>query len=84
VAQALACARRAKRKGHSDVSTLAKGQRNSEMKNIAILGCTGSIGRQTIAVVEALPEQFRIVALAAGSNLKELLPQIERHTPEIV
>jgi 1-deoxy-D-xylulose-5-phosphate reductoisomerase len=54
------------------------------MKNIAILGCTGSIGRQTIAVVEALPEQFRIVALAAGSNLKELLPQIERHTPEIV
>lgn len=54
------------------------------MKKIAILGCTGSIGRQTIAVVEALPEQFRVVALAAGNNLKELVPQIERHAPEVV
>jgi len=54
------------------------------MKKIAILGCTGSIGRQTIAVVEALPQEFGIVALAAGNNLKELVPQIERHAPEVV
>ena len=54
------------------------------MKQIAILGSTGSIGRQTLNVVEALPEQFKIVALAAGNNLNELVPQIERHHPQVV
>jgi 1-deoxy-D-xylulose-5-phosphate reductoisomerase len=54
------------------------------MKNISILGCTGSIGRQTLSVVEALAGQFKVVALAAGSNLDELVGQIERHRPEVV
>src|SRR4029077_3714198 len=54
------------------------------MPSLSILGSTGSIGRQTLSVVESLPGQFRILALAAGSNLDELLPQIERHHPELV
>ncbi len=54
------------------------------MKHLAILGSTGSIGRQTISVVDALPGQFKIVALAAGSNLDELITQIESHHPELV
>jgi 1-deoxy-D-xylulose-5-phosphate reductoisomerase len=54
------------------------------MKNIAILGSTGSIGRQTLDVVESLPERFRVLALAAGSNLEELARQIARHRPEVV
>ena len=54
------------------------------MKKIAILGSTGSIGRQTLAVVEALTGQFCVVALAAGSNLEELIGQIARHRPEAV
>jgi 1-deoxy-D-xylulose-5-phosphate reductoisomerase len=54
------------------------------MRSLSILGSTGSIGRQTLSVVESLPGQFRILALAAGSNLDELLPQIERHHPELV
>src|SRR6266436_1829516 len=54
------------------------------MKNISILGCTGSIGRQTLAVVEALAGQFRVVGLAAGSNIEELVGQIERHRQEVV
>lgn len=54
------------------------------LKRLSILGCTGSIGRQTLNVVESLPERFEIVALAAGTNLGELLPQIERHHPEVV
>lgn len=54
------------------------------MKTLSILGSTGSIGRQTLSVVESLPGQFKIAALAAGHNLAELLPQIERHHPEIV
>jgi 1-deoxy-D-xylulose-5-phosphate reductoisomerase len=51
---------------------------------LAILGSTGSIGRQTLSVVESLHDQFKIAALAAGSNLDVLLPQIERHRPELV
>src|SRR5713226_2165869 len=54
------------------------------MKNISILGCTGSIGRQTLAVVEALAGQFCVVGMAAGSNIEELVGQIERHRPEVV
>jgi 1-deoxy-D-xylulose-5-phosphate reductoisomerase len=54
------------------------------MPSLSILGSTGSIGRQTLSVVESLPGQFPILALAAGSNLDELLPQIEHHHPELV
>jgi 1-deoxy-D-xylulose-5-phosphate reductoisomerase len=54
------------------------------LKQISILGSTGSIGRQCLSVVEALPERFGIAALAAGGNLEELTGQIERHHPELV
>ena len=54
------------------------------MKQLAILGSTGSIGRQTLAVVDALAGQFGVVALAAGNNLDDLAGQIERYRPELV
>ncbi len=54
------------------------------MNQLAILGSTGSIGRQCLSVVEALLGRFGVVALAAGSNLDELVGQIERHKPEVV
>jgi 1-deoxy-D-xylulose-5-phosphate reductoisomerase len=54
------------------------------VKQLAILGSTGSIGRQCLSVVEALPGRFGVVGLAAGSNLDELVGQIERHRPEVV
>lgn len=54
------------------------------MKQLAILGSTGSIGRQCLSVVEAMVGRFGVVALAAGNNLDELIGQIERHRPELV
>lgn len=45
------------------------------MKRIALLGSTGSIGRQTLDVVRRLPDRLRIVALAAGSNVSALADQ---------
>ena len=54
------------------------------LSKLAILGSTGSIGRQCLSVVEALPGRFAVTALAAGGNLDELTGQIERHKPEIV
>ena len=54
------------------------------MKQLAILGSTGSIGRQCLTVVDALAPRFGVVALAAGGNLDELIGQIERYQPELV
>jgi len=53
-------------------------------RSIAILGSTGSIGCNTVSVVEALADRFQIVALAARSNIAKLCAQIERHKPELV
>src|ERR1700676_3641961 len=55
------------------------------VNHLAILGSTGSIGRQCLSVVEeSLPGQFVVCGLAAGSNLDELVKQIERHRPNVV
>jgi 1-deoxy-D-xylulose-5-phosphate reductoisomerase len=54
------------------------------MKHISILGCTGSIGRQCLSVVDSLPGRFEVVALAAGSNVPLVAEQIARHHPKVV
>ena len=54
------------------------------MKNIVLLGCTGSIGTQTLEVVEKLKDKFRIIALAAGKNIKLLKEQIIKFKPKYV
>lgn len=54
------------------------------MKKIAILGSTGSIGRQTLEVIQQFPERFQVVALSAGTNLKLLIQQVERFRPKMV
>ncbi|PYQ27833.1 MAG: 1-deoxy-D-xylulose-5-phosphate reductoisomerase [Acidobacteria bacterium] len=54
------------------------------MRTISILGCTGSVGRSTLAVVDAFADRLRVVGLAAGSNVELLAEQIERYQPELV
>ncbi|HXT85525.1 MAG TPA: 1-deoxy-D-xylulose-5-phosphate reductoisomerase [Verrucomicrobiae bacterium] len=54
------------------------------MKRISILGSTGSIGRQCLSVVESLPHDFEVVALAAGSNIRLVAEQIAQHHPKLV
>ena len=53
-------------------------------KNIALLGSTGSIGQQTLDVVRRFPEYFRIVALAARSNVSLLEQQAREFEPSLV
>jgi 1-deoxy-D-xylulose-5-phosphate reductoisomerase len=54
-------------------------------KGIAILGSTGSIGCNTLRVIESLGvNRFRVVALAAGLNVEKLADQIALHLPEVV
>ncbi|MBS3757456.1 MAG: 1-deoxy-D-xylulose-5-phosphate reductoisomerase [Desulfobacterales bacterium] len=53
------------------------------MKNIAILGATGSIGRNTLAIVEMFPERFAVKALTAKENIELLADQIEQFAPDL-
>ncbi|MEP6718844.1 MAG: 1-deoxy-D-xylulose-5-phosphate reductoisomerase [bacterium] len=54
-------------------------------RGVAILGSTGSIGRNTLRVIESLGSaQFRVVALGAGHNVETLADQIATHLPELV
>lgn len=55
-----------------------------QMLNISILGSTGSVGRSTLAVVDAFADRLRVVGLAAGGNLELLAEQIARYRPELV
>jgi 1-deoxy-D-xylulose-5-phosphate reductoisomerase len=54
------------------------------VKSIAILGATGSIGQSALAVVDAHPDQLRVVALAAGANAPRLAEQARRYRPSLV
>ena len=51
------------------------------MKRIVILGATGSIGRQTLDIVRAFPDEFEVLGLAAGHNVELLLQQIDEFHP---
>ena len=51
------------------------------MKKIALIGSTGSIGRQTLNVVSRHPDKFKIVSLAAGENAALLSEQIKKYKP---
>jgi 1-deoxy-D-xylulose-5-phosphate reductoisomerase len=54
------------------------------MKHIAILGSTGSIGRNVLQVVRQYPGRFRIMGMAAGRNIGLLKEQIEAFQPALV
>lgn len=54
------------------------------MKNISILGSTGSIGTQTLDVISGFTESFNIVGLSAGKNIDLLYKQIKQFNPSIV
>lgn len=54
------------------------------MKRLSVLGSTGSIGRSALDVVEAFPDRYRVVALAAGRSVEKLAEQAARHRPELI
>ncbi len=54
------------------------------MRNIAIFGSTGSIGKASLEVIEHLKSDFKVYALAAGVNYRLLVEQIIRTRPQVV
>ena len=51
------------------------------VKRVAILGSTGSVGRQALDVVRQIPDRFQVTALAAGRNTAELARQVAEFSP---
>lgn len=54
------------------------------MKNLAVLGSSGSIGRNTLRVAERFPEEFNISGLAVFSDTRTIAEQIRKYKPSIV
>jgi len=54
------------------------------MKNIAVLGSSGSIGQSTLEVVRSLPRQFKVVALSVNADIVKLKQQIKEFQPKLV
>lgn len=54
----------------------------NNVKRLAILGATGSIGQQTLDVVRSVPDRFQVVGLGAGRNAALLAKQIEEFQPK--
>ncbi len=55
-----------------------------DVKKIAILGSTGSIGQQALEVIRALPDKFSVMGLAGGKNPELLKRQISEFQPKVV
>lgn len=54
------------------------------MKKLAVLGSTGSIGTQTLEIVRANPDDFKVTALSANKSVDLLLEQAKEFRPDIV
>jgi 1-deoxy-D-xylulose-5-phosphate reductoisomerase len=54
------------------------------VKNLAILGSTGSIGHSTLSVCESFPDRYQVVSLAAGSNIDVAFDQCLRWRPKAI
>lgn len=55
-----------------------------ERKKISIIGSTGSIGTQTLEVIEKIPDKFEVIALSGGDNIPLLMRQIQMFKPKCV
>ncbi len=54
------------------------------MKQISILGSTGSIGQSTLSIIRKFPERFRVAALAAGHNIDSAFEQCVEWRPRVM
>ena len=54
------------------------------MKNITILGSTGSIGVNALNVIDNLNEDYKVFGLSAYKNIDTILAQIKKYKPEVV
>ena len=69
---------------NSAKKTLAKSLEGAEFKKrLSLLGSTGSIGTQTLDIVDACPDNFEVDALSAGNNAKLMAEQVLKYKPKV-
>ncbi|MBI4286590.1 MAG: 1-deoxy-D-xylulose-5-phosphate reductoisomerase [Chloroflexi bacterium] len=56
----------------------------NQVKRLAVLGSTGSIGQQTLDIVRTFPQHFQVIGLAAGANARLLAEQVQEFRPRFV
>jgi len=56
----------------------------SNIRNISILGSTGSIGKNALDVIASHKDKFRLVSIACGENLGLLIKQVNDFSPEVI
>src|SRR2546430_2010354 len=61
-----------------------RGHDSNAMKQVVLLGSTGSIGTSTIKVAEDLPDRIRLLGLGAGNNAELLFEQTRKHQPAAI
>jgi 1-deoxy-D-xylulose-5-phosphate reductoisomerase len=54
------------------------------MRNVVVLGSTGSVGKSALEVIDAFPDRFRVSGLMANSSVTELAAQVRRYRPDVV
>lgn len=64
------------------ISHIMSFTKDNQLKNIAILGSTGSIGRQTLDIIAEYPDRFRATVLIAGSQVEQLIEQALKFQPQ--
>jgi 1-deoxy-D-xylulose-5-phosphate reductoisomerase len=57
---------------------------NNKIQNIAVLGATGSIGQNTLNVIDRHPDRFKLFAMSGHSNLQQLVQDAQRFLPEFI
>jgi 1-deoxy-D-xylulose-5-phosphate reductoisomerase len=67
-----------------DAASGPGGQNVIQPKRLSLLGSTGSIGTQTLDIVDACPEYFTVDALAAGTNVDLMAQQVRKYSPQVV
>src|SRR5581483_6828081 len=68
----------------ADYVSLSAAHFNAPVKNVVLLGSTGSIGTSTVKVADDLPNKIRLLALGAGNNSELLLEQTRKHKPAAI
>ena len=71
--------------GLSRLSQARPGRQTGRVRNVVVLGSTGSIGRQALEVIAAYPDRFRLIGLSAGGHQLDLLArQVRQFQPQAV
>ena len=73
-----------RRNGVPPLASISESAKINNVKKLAILGSTGSIGNSTLSICESFPDRYQVISLAAGSNIDAAYAQCLRWRPKAI